>query len=45
MLWLANMLKEHSAHSAASATCQEPAELHGRSIADIEDQMLHCGEA
>ncbi|KAF0312813.1 Peroxidasin [Amphibalanus amphitrite] len=42
MLWLANMLQEHSGHSLASATCQEPAELHGRSIADIKDQMVHC---
>ncbi|XP_043196790.1 peroxidasin homolog isoform X2 [Amphibalanus amphitrite] len=42
VLWLANMLQEHSAHSLASATCQEPAELHGRSIADIKDQMVHC---
>ena len=38
------MLKEQAARAAASATCQEPAELHGRSIADLEEQMLHCGE-
>ncbi|XP_037077759.1 peroxidasin-like, partial [Pollicipes pollicipes] len=38
MLWLAHMLKEHASRSVASATCQEPAELNGRSIADIEDQ-------
>ncbi|XP_037081331.1 LOW QUALITY PROTEIN: peroxidasin homolog [Pollicipes pollicipes] len=42
MLWLAHMLKEHASRSVASATCQEPAELNGRSIADIEDQMLRC---
>lgn len=42
MMWLAHLLREKQDSTQAAATCQYPADMEGKPLANIADNDFHC---